>query len=297
MLSLKELQIKRRGAQASCKITSAMKMVASSKLRYAQTASLHHQEMWKRWQEALHHLKLNIATSEMPLWLNNATQSDESDEKNASAYDVILIVTSERGLCGGFNTRLIKEARHFMTQHASLKFINIGKKIATAFAEAQKSGHVLAVFPSAVKNRVTTSLSEAITNSIMQAQQSGLMRIGVLMNKFVNALIQKPVLVPLLSINNSVSLTFNVPSRTFICEPDALTLAQNLLPSIVQHRVQMILWESLCSEHASRMNAMDQALRNANDMIQHLTLTQNRIRQARITRELIEVVSGAESMS
>tara|TARA_B100000575_G_scaffold279964_1_gene268914 strand:+ start:261 stop:1142 length:882 start_codon:yes stop_codon:yes gene_type:complete len=293
MPNLKELKNRISSVKSTRKITSAMKMVAASKLRRAQELA----ESSRVYADSLSFILSSLAgktsnSSDLPEILTG-----RENPKNS----LLIINSSDRGLCGGFNSNLFRNAKKWISDQQasgkSVKIMTVGKKASSFYKRTDLD--VIANFDDLNSNERQLQVSEEIKNKIMELfDNNEVDEVSILFNKFVSAIAQEPTYQSLIPLTNdeseeNVSETNNA---VFEFEPDKNELLEYLVPRNFLTQIYRSVLESSASEHAARMTSMDNATRNAGDMIDRLTLTYNRTRQAFITKELIEIISGAEAV-
>ena len=293
MPNLKELKNRISSVKSTRKITSAMKMVAASKLRRAQELA----ESSRVYADSLSFILSSLA--------GNTKNSSDLPEiltgRENSKISLLIINSSDRGLCGGFNSNLFRNAKNWISEQQekgkSVKIITVGKKASSFYRKTDLD--VIANFDDLNSNDKQLQVSEEIKNKIMELfENNEIDEVSILFNKFVSVIAQEPTYQSLIPLSNDeadeeVSDTSNA---VFEYEPDKNELLEYLVPRNFLTQIYRSVLESSASEHAARMTSMDNATRNAGDMIDGLTLTYNRTRQAFITKELIEIISGAEAV-
>jgi len=293
MPNLKELKNRISSVKSTRKITSAMKMVAASKLRRAQDLA----ESSRVYADSLSFILSSLA--------GNTKNSSDLPEiltgRENSKISLLIINSSDRGLCGGFNSNLFRNAKNWISEQQekgkSVKIITVGKKASSFYRKTDLD--VIANFDDLNSNDKQLQVSEEIKNKIMELfENNEIDEVSILFNKFVSVIAQEPTYQSLIPLSNEeadeeVSDTSNA---VFEFEPDKNELLEYLVPRNFLTQIYRSVLESSASEHAARMTSMDNATRNAGDMIDGLTLTYNRTRQAFITKELIEIISGAEAV-
>jgi len=296
MPSLKDIKTQINSVGSTKKITSAMKMVAASKLRRSQEKAEEARPYSSRLEEMLSSLASSSASGEGVIKLLSGTGKDEN-------Y-LIVPVNADRGLCGGFNSSINKEsfklAKSLENQNKKVQLLPVGKKSRDFFNRVMKEN----IVESFVDNNVSSSGYESalkISNKIQALFFEGLFDKCILVyNKFQSAISQEVTqqqLIPLdVSSNKDTDTDENSNNAIYTYEPDEETILKDLLPKNVSIQIFKVLLESDAGEQGARMAAMDNATRNAGEMIDSLTLKYNRTRQAFITKELIEIISGAESI-
>ncbi|HOF15752.1 MAG TPA: ATP synthase F1 subunit gamma [Bacteroidales bacterium] len=291
MASLKEIRVRIISVRSTQKITSAMKMVSAAKLRRAQTTII----------------KFRPYAKNLTNLLNNVISSRTEDKKNPleeirkEENVLIVMITSNKGLCGGFNNNVIKLTESllqstYQTQHQQnkVKFICIGRK---ANEYLQRKKYPIYSIHNDILDTCTFEKVAAIAENIMQQFiDKKIDKVEIVYSRFKNAGTQ-------LFVNQSyLPIAFdeneNQASNTdYIFEPDKEQLYEQMIPLFIKTKLYQAVLESLASEHGARMTAMHKATENANDLIKELNLTYNKLRQASITNALIEMVSAAESLN
>ncbi len=293
MPNLKELKNRISSVKSTRKITSAMKMVAASKLRRAQELA----ESSRVYADSLSFILSSLA--------GNTKNSSDLPEiltgRENSKISLLIINSSDRGLCGGFNSNLFRNAKKWISdqqgQGKSVKIMTVGKKASSFYKKTDLD--IVASFEDLNSNDRQLQVSEEIKNKIMELFESNeIDEVSILFNKFVSAISQEPTYQSLIPLNNEETSEDESEANiaVFEFEPDKNELLEYLVPRNFLTQIYRSVLESSASEHAARMTSMDNATRNAGDMIDRLTLTYNRTRQAFITKELIEIISGAEAV-
>jgi F-type H+-transporting ATPase subunit gamma len=291
MASLDDLKKRIASVKSTQKITKAMKMVAAAKLRRAQESA----EKGRPYSEKMNNIILNLS-------------SGISDKENApkllsgSGNDKVhlcVVMTSDRGLCGGFNSNIIKKAKTYFAKLAEdgkeLKIITVGSKGNDQLKRAYG-------------DKIITNISfkESKHANYFDAEKVGKMVIEkfgaeefdvctIFYNKFKNVITQIPQAQQIIPLNVENSEE-DKSEDSYEFEPDEDEILSNLLPKNISTQIFKAMLENSASEQGSRMSAMDNATRNAGEMVDKLTIEYNRSRQAAITKELIEIISGAESL-
>ncbi len=294
MPSLKELKNRITSVKSTRKITSAMKMVAASKLRRAQELA----ESSRVYADSLAFIISSIAgkpskNSDLPEILNGRENPKTT---------LLIINSSDRGLCGGFNSNLFRNAKTWIAEQQAkgktVKLLTVGKKASSFYRRSEID--VIANFEDLTSNDRQIQVAEEIKSKIVELFESKEVdEVSILFNKFVSAIAQEPSyqsLIPMASDDEQTEEVVETSNAVFEFEPDKNELLEYLLPRNFLTQIYRSILESSASEHAARMTSMDNATRNAGDMIDRLTLTYNRTRQAFITKELIEIISGAEAV-
>ena len=297
MPSLKDIKTQINSVRSTKKITSAMKMVAASKLRRSQEKAEAARPYSSRLEEMLTSLASSALSGEGIIRLLTGTGKDDN-------Y-LVVPVSADRGLCGGFNSSINKETFKLMKsledQNKKVQLITVGKKSRDFFNRIMKEK----IIESFVDTNVSGTGYEAalkISNKLQELYFEGTFDKCILIyNKFKSVISQEVTqqqLIPLdmSSKSNDKNEKEITDNSIYIYEPDEETILQDLLPKNVSIQLFKVLLESDAGEQGARMAAMDNATRNAGEMIDSLTLKYNRTRQAFITKELIEIISGAESI-
>ncbi|WP_428376419.1 F0F1 ATP synthase subunit gamma [Lichenicoccus sp.] len=299
MASLKELRGRITSVKSTRKITSAMKMVAASKLRRAQARAEAARPYAEAMQRMLAALARNVIGREGAPPLLAGTGQDQ--------VHLLVPVTSDRGLAGGFNANLGRAtrnlARRLEGEGKTVKILPVGRKGADYLAR-EFSGQVIDRVPGSGGKDVAFSAAHALGERIAGMLAKGEFDVCTLLyNRFNNVMSQTPTelqLIPLSLPSNDNErgddLGENRGGATYEFEPDEETILARLLPRNLQVQIYWAMLESAAGEQGARMTAMDSATRNAGKAIDRLTLTYNRTRQANITRELIEIISGADAV-
>jgi F-type H+-transporting ATPase subunit gamma len=297
MASLKALKLRIGSVKSTQKITKAMKMVAAAKLRRAQEAAQSGRPYAERLEGVMASLAGRVGASSTAPRLLTGTGRDQ--------VHLIVVATSERGLAGAFNTNIVRAARRkaeeLMAAGKTVRFYTAGRKgrvLKRFYPNAQIADHDL----SGVKT-VAFADAQAIARDLIGRFEAGEFDIAHLFfSKFVSALVQEPtgiqiMPVPLASVTAAAGRG-PVPAADAVVEyePSEEAILAELLPRNIAVQLFRALQENAASEQGSRMNAMDNATRNAGDMINRLSIQYNRTRQAAITTELVEIISGAEAL-
>jgi F-type H+-transporting ATPase subunit gamma len=276
--------IRRRiGAVRNIKqITRAMQFVAASKLRRAQEATLASRPYSDKIEEVLADLAAVLGAEDHPLLA----------EREAGKRMLVLL-TSDRGLAGPLHTNIIRFAAREITEHqGDLTVVSVGRKGRDAMRRARVP--LEAHFPG-FGDRPTFAdvipLARLVTDSFLDGSVG---RVDIVFTRFQSTLVQRPALDQLLPVEPADD-TEGIPGNQFLFEPDPGTVLTQLLPRYVATRLYQAVLESRASEESSRMVAMKNATENAEELIEDLTLSYNKVRQANITREMIEIASGAQA--
>lgn len=295
MASLKALRARINSVKSTRKITSAMKMVAASKLKRAQTQAEAARPYAERMQRMLAALAGSAKGSPTAPQMLVGTGRDQ--------VHLLVVVTADRGLAGGFNTNVGRAARaaiqRLEAQGKTVKVITIGRK-GRDYLKREYASRLVEEYSFAGKKRVEFNDVTEIGEKITAMLASGEFDVCTLVyNRFVSVVSQIPTeqtIVPLQVGETEEETPTTAPHAIYEFEPDEETILAALLPRNMAIQLFGALIESAAGEQGARMAAMDNATRNAGDMINRLTLNYNRTRQANITRELIEIISGAEAV-
>ncbi len=284
MANLKAIKTRITSVKSTQKITKAMKMVAAAKLRRSQ-------EKLMKTRPYSNHLRLVISD------ISKKVEKKDSQllTKNSETESILfLVISGDRGLCGGFNSNITKEVKKFLVQKKEdfdkCDLMFIGKKSYESFKG--KPQYQIEKFYQDFMEDLSFDKAREISNDLTDSFISGKYKeVYIIYNEFKSAIAQEVILERLLPISaDEVTEEVNIP---YIYEPSKIVLLDRLLNQYLATEVYRALLESFASEQGARMNAMESATNNADDMISNLTLTYNRARQAAITTELVEVISGA----
>lgn len=259
-------------------------MVSAAKLRRAQDRMMASRPYTAKMMEVLSSLATRANPEDHPLLKVKGDQNVE-----------LMVVTADKGLCGSFNANLIKAALHFLDQRRNynLSLHLVGRKGVDYF---KKRKYIITHQYTNIFRQVRFEDAREIAEKTIRAYTEGdLDAIYIVYNEFKSMLSQRIILKRLLPLERLPEPTAE-QTLDYIYEPDPETIFDKLLPHYLEIQIYQALLESSAAEHAARMAAMDSATNNAKDMIESLTLTMNKIRQAAITKEIIEVVSGAEGL-
>ena len=284
MSGLKIIRRRIRSIQSTQQITRVMKMVAAAKLKRAQDNIVHARPYALRLREVIRELATRVDRSHHPL-----LELREPEDLG------IMVVTGDRGLCGSFNTGILRRAQRLMEENAgrSIRLITVGRRGADFFA--RRGADVIekkAGFFNHLEFQHALDLGQALVDHYVATR---LDRVVVVYNEFKSAIQQNVVVEQLLPIVPDPADVHAITSD-IIYEPGEAQVLDAILPLFVKVQVWRILLESFAAEMGARMTAMDNATQNAQELVESLTLTYNKARQAAITREILEVVSGAEGL-
>ena len=293
MASLKDLRNRIASVKATQKITKAMQMVAAAKLRRAQQAAEAARPFSQRMDAVMANIASAVAGTDGAPELLAGTGSDQKH--------ILIVATAERGLCGGFNSSIARlardKARELKAAGKDVTILPIGKKGADVLKSEFSDIMMPIVDLREVKN-VSYANAADIANDVLKMFANGDFDVATLFySEFRSVISQIPtaqqIIPPQIADVESEAATASV---SYEYEPDEGAILNDLLPRNVAVQIFRALLENAASEQGARMSAMDNATRNAGEMIDKLTLTFNRQRQAQITKELIEIISGAEAL-
>ena len=294
MPSLKDLKTRINSVKSTQKITSAMKMVAAAKLRRAQEAAEQGRPYADRMRQVMASLAAKSDGVNGPALLVG---------NGKSATHLLVVMSADRGLCGGFNGSITRQTRsevsRLQSEGKTVKLLMVGRKSADALR--RELGEL---YLDRLEGIQGTSVSFADADSIGKTIRGGFEAgefdvCTVIYNKFVSAITQEVTLTQLIPAeveSGEAASADDASTANYDYEPEEDELLASLLPRNISTQIFNALLESSASELAARMTAMDNATRNAGDLIDRLTLVYNRSRQATITKELIEIISGAEAV-
>ena len=291
MPSLKDLRNRISSVKSTKKITSAMKMVAAAKLKRAQDNAEKTRPYARKMSEIVNSLVEN----------NKSKEFKFSEKKTKKTRNILLIVCSaDRGLCGGFNGSIIKFSKKLsekiINDGGQVSYIFVGKK---AYQSLQRfcGESILDFFSDIANPSIKFELASSIRDKILELFLNDSMdECYLIYTEFKSAISQTVQSLKLLPLNALETNERNSSNKTYDFEPSEEEILNEIIPKNIAIQIHTALLENLASEQGSRMTAMDNATRNANDMIDNLTLFYNRSRQALITKELIEIISGAEAV-
>jgi len=290
MASLDDLKKRIASVKSTQKITKAMKMVAAAKLRRAQESAEKGRPYSKKMNNIILNLSNGISDKENAPKLLSGTGNDK--------VHLCVVMTSDRGLCGGFNSNIIKKAKSYFS-----KILDEGKELKIITVGSKGNDQLKRVYGEKIVENI--SFKESKNANYFDADKVGKMVIEkfeagefdvctIFYNQFKNVITQIPQAQQIVPLNNEEDE--NVSDESYEFEPDEDEILSNLLPKNISTQIFKAMLENSASEQGSRMSAMDNATRNAGEMVDKLTIEYNRSRQAAITKELIEIISGAESL-
>ena len=289
MPSLRDLKRRTRSVKNTQQITKAMKMVSAAKLRRAQDAILSARPFAKKMIEVLNSLATRADADAHPLL----------SEREPANIDVVVI-SADKGLCGSFNANIMKRAEDFLgsVQSETLDVQVVGKKTRDYFKRRKYNirHQFVDIFRDLTYDTAGSIARPLIERYSDSGSEERVDAVYLIYNEFKNVMQQDVVVERLLPIEK---LEFEKPEEEldYIYEPTAAEIYDAVIPRHVEYQVWHALLESAAAEHAARMTAMENASKNASELIEQLTLTMNKVRQTTITREILEIVSGAEAIS
>jgi len=292
MPSLDDLKKRISSVKSTQKITKAMKMVAAAKLRRAQENA----EKGRPFSEKMNNIILNLSNS-------------VSDKESASKFligtgkenvHLCVVITSDRGLCGGFNTNICRKARNYfekiLKEDKTLKIFTVGSKGYEQLKRTYSSYIIEKKNFKGIK-KVEYKDAENIGKNIIKLFKENQFDVcKIFYNRFKNVITQIPQAQQIIPVENLKKEEEKKSENFYEFEPEENEILDDLLPRNISTQIFKAILENAASEQGSRMTAMDSATRNAGDLVDKLTITYNRSRQAAITKELIEIISGAESL-
>lgn len=289
MASLKDLKLRIKSVKSTQKITKAMKMVAASKLRRAREAAEASRPYATKMEGMIVRLAASVPTGTGPRLLSGTG----SDQKH-----LLIVCTADRGLCGGFNGSILRATKRkvaeLQAQGKQVSLFCVGKKAFDLLPPEMKP-LVIGKKSEIAKKTVPYSAAERVGDKVLEAFEAGQFDVATIVYNHFKSAIQQVVtfqqLIPL-----PLPEATGIEAVPYEYEPDEEEILADLLPRNVNMQIFKSLLESSASEQGARMNAMENATKNAGEMIKKLTLKYNRTRQANITKELIEIISGAEAV-
>ena len=295
MGSLKDLRDRISSVQSTKKITSAMKLVAGARLKKAQTEAESSRPYVNKMQTIIDNVTSNIN-------MENAPEIIKGKENNKT--HLIVLMTSDRGLCGGFNSAITKLAKkkikNLLSSNKTVKILCIGKK-GLDHLKREFNELIIDSIPISTQKRIDYEFAAKISNKILLMYENEEFDVAhTVFSLFQSAIKQEAQLkqiIPVLDGDENISKKDEKKDDAiYEYEPEEEEVLKNLVPQNVAVQIFSSLLENAAGEQGARMTAMDNATRNAGELIDELTLNYNRSRQAQITKELIEVISGAEAV-
>ena len=287
MANLRDIKRRIKSVKSTQQITKAMKMVSAAKLRRAQERAL----AYRAYADGIRTVAVHLAA------LGGAEGNPLAETRETRTIDLI-VVTSDKGLAGSFNSNVLNASLRFVRERGGtpVNVVAVGKKTRDFSRRRgwEIAGEYLDTFRG-VNRPMASAISSQATERFLDGRSD---EVWLLYNEFVSVMTQKVVLRRLLPLEGAgTEQTAGEAPGDAIFEPDRAAIAKQLFPELVLSQIYRALLESSASEHGARMAAMDSSTRNAGEMIAKLTLIYNRARQAVITKELIEVVSGADAVA
>ena len=286
MANLKEIRLRITSVGSTMQITSAMKMVSAAKLKRAQDAIIQMRPYANKLTELLKNLSANVDSSD------GGVYTQEREIKNV----LLVTVTSNRGLCGGFNAYIMKKAKALINEdyaNVNVSILSIGKKSSEHFT---KNGFNVASTHDALFGDLTFANVSKVAEGIMERFVEGdYDKVVLVYNQFKNAatqIIMTENFLPVQAADNESEVVVD-----YIFEPNKQEIVEQLIPKSLKTQLFKAVLDSHAAEHGARMTAMHKATDNASELKKELTLTYNKARQAAITNEILEIVGGAEALS
>jgi F-type H+-transporting ATPase subunit gamma len=291
MANLLDIRRRIKSVKNTQQITKAMKMVSAAKLKRAQNRVVSARPFAGKMNEVLSQL-----AAQTPEDFHHPLLDARGDRRY-----LVVLVTADKGLCGAFNTNLLKAAQAFVKENAdkTIEFLTVGRKGRDFF---RRRGNIVGEYVGLTgKGRVEFSEALEVARDVVNrfTEDEGLDKVFLIFAEFKSVLNQRMVVEQLLPISRATEAaeeSDTANSQDYIYEQPPAEIFSRLLPRLVETQIFRALLESIASEQGARMTAMDAASKNAGDLISSLTLNMNRVRQAAITREIIEIVSGASAL-
>ena len=292
MPSLDDLKKRISSVKSTQKITKAMKMVAAAKLRRAQESA----EKGRPYSEKMNNIILNLSNS-------------VADKQSASKFLVgtgknnihlCVVITADKGLCGGFNTNICRKAKNYFE-----KLLKEGKTLKIFTVGSKGDDQLKRIYGRCVVDKINFKGFKSITYKEAEKVSDIIIKLfnesqfdvcKIFYNQFKNVMTQIPQIQQIIPMENKKIEENKILDNFYEFEPEESEILENLLPRNITTQIFKAFLENAASEQGSRMTAMDSATRNAGELVDKLTITYNRSRQAVITKELIEIISGAESL-
>ncbi len=292
MANLKAIRVRISSVKSTRQITSAMKMVAAAKLRKAQDRIV----KLRPYAGKLHEILLGLTSS-----LADSQDENIYGRKSEPEKVLLVVITSNKGLCGGFNTNVIRETRRVIAEKyqeqyrkGNLSFIAIGRK---GYDFMRRQNVKILEENNQIYNNLTFENASLIAMRIMEAFVAGKFdRVEIIYNQFKNAAVQNLTTELFLPVETVTDGKTPVKTIDYIYEPGKEEIVRELIPKSLKLQFYKAILDSFVAEHGARMTAMHKATDNATQLIKELTLQYNKARQASITNQILEVVSGAEAL-
>ncbi len=287
MATLKDIKLRMGSIENTMQITKAMKMVAASKMRKAEENVVQARPYAEKLKSIISNLSHGLDSSSHPLL-----------EQRDGGKAVVLLITTDRGLCGGLNVNLCKKLDKFLPDQTNnfeiSELITFGKKGSEFFLN--RGGNIAESFRDLKETEIAAALDKTVQDLIRQYENGEFNHLFLAFNQFKNVVSQIPTIKQVLPIEPPTEETNPDDNLEFIFEPSGEGILDAILPQYIENQAFTALLNNFASEHAARMTAMDSATNNAKDMLSSLQIQYNRARQAAITSELIEIISGAEAI-
>ncbi len=292
MASLKEMRNRISSVKATQKITKAMQMVAAAKLRRSQDAAEAARPYARRLASVIANLAAGVSGDGAPALLTGTGRDDRH---------LIIVAAADRGLAGGFTSSIVRAARQqidsLIAQGKDVKIVCVGKKV-TAQLKRPYGEKVVENFDLSAYRQFTLSVAQPIADVVTRLYEAGDIDVVTLFySQFKSVVVQTPTALQLIpAVVDGAAAPATGASAVYEYEPSEEAILETLLPRNLTVQILSALLDNMAGFYASQMTAMDNATRNAGDMIKRYTLEYNRSRQAQITKELIEIISGAEAV-
>ncbi|MDX5365725.1 MAG: F0F1 ATP synthase subunit gamma [Alphaproteobacteria bacterium] len=293
MASLKDLRNRIASVKATQKITKAMQMVAAAKLRRAQEAAEAARPYAERMDRVMANLATGMAGRDDAPKLLAGTGSDK--------VQLVIVATADRGLCGGFNSSISRLARQhinrLIAEGKDVKILTVGRK-GRDLLKRDFASRIVKSYEFTGLRQIGFAQAEDISKTVLDMFEAGEFDVATLFySKFVNVVSQVPTAQQIIPASLPEGASgVDLGGAVYEYEPEETEILKDLLPRNLSVQIFRALLENVAGEYGAKMSAMDNATRNAGDMIKKLNITYNRSRQAQITKELIEIISGAEAL-
>jgi F-type H+-transporting ATPase subunit gamma len=291
MASLKEMRNRISSVKATQKITKAMQMVAAAKLRRSQDAAESARPYARRLASVIANLASGVSGDGAPKLLAGTGRDDRH---------LVVVAAADRGLAGGFTSSIVRAARQhidgLIAQGKTVQVICVGKKVTAQLARPY-AGKIVETFDLSAYRQLTLSVAQPIADTVTRLYEAGETDVVTLFySRFKSVVQQIPTGLQLIPATVEGVEAASGPTAVYEYEPSEEAILETLLPRNLTVQILSALLDNMAGFYASQMTAMDNATRNAGDMIKRYTLEYNRSRQAQITKELIEIISGAEAV-
>ncbi len=288
MANLLDIRRRIKSVKNTQQITKAMKMVSAAKLKRAQDRVINARPFANKMSEVLSELAAQTTEE-----FNHPLLDARGDERY-----LVVLVTADKGLCGAFNANLLKATQAFLKEHADKKIelVTIGRKGRDFY---RRRGQIVGEYVGLTgKGRVQFEEALEVAHDIVKrfTNEEEIDKVFLIFAEFKSVLSQRIVVEQLLPISRATAEEQPAEAKDYIFEQPPAEIFSHMLPRLVETQIFRALLESIASEQGARMTAMDSASKNAGELISSLTLNMNRVRQAAITREIIEIVSGASAL-